>query len=321
MLPLTVMQFCLANAYRDEAQPDYRYGVRHESVCAFLKKTPVDILSVKEIRTCMHQDGKTQLTPHMIVQDISNSTGLLCAQVAPVKTTETKGIPTYNPFYLAQFYNPKRVIPLQSHMFRFYGDINANETDPPYMGFCCLVIEYAQILNDVMDLSRRFFVESYHFPLSGKDKLSLAKFIATEFPQRRDAIFGGGGTTITTIRCGDFNTFTDDKEYQDYMGLLTANGFRDITSSTLRDVNDLPMYGTFYPFPEDAKNLKEKQKIHIIHPCECLYESQECIRAMHSTLDYFFISPNAVLEPVKTRVYTDAVSDHLPLSVEFAFHS
>jgi hypothetical protein len=90
---IKIVQLCTANASRDEKQPNYRYGMRHDTYVNFIqkldKKESVDFISVKELRQCQNKDKTKSMSPHDIVKDYCAETSLTHTPLYPVKLHPT----------------------------------------------------------------------------------------------------------------------------------------------------------------------------------------------------------------------------------------
>lgn len=77
---LIVKHMCLANAFRDEQDPQLRLGMRLKPICDYLKQDlslPMEtrpvIYSIKELRVCFDRDHTKKMTPSCILGQIFGS--------------------------------------------------------------------------------------------------------------------------------------------------------------------------------------------------------------------------------------------------------
>jgi hypothetical protein len=198
---------------RDENNPDYRYGKRHERMIEYIASCPSDVISIKELRTCKTPDGDKDLTPNSILQDFAQNSRFRIAGIACTKLHPTDGIPTYNPFYIGQLYDEKKLVVVNSHVFRYYPEVFRDPINKPHVGTAFLAVEYAPLVPDnrLPDLKNSFIVETCHFPLAEFQKDAVCKwFVENELPSL-ERVFGNLDRK-TIIRTGDFNTFRDKEE-------------------------------------------------------------------------------------------------------------
>jgi hypothetical protein len=322
--PVKIAHFCLANAMRDEAKCPY--ASRHLSMKDYICRCGADIVSIKELRTCKfdmteYENSNVQtepivLSPHRIVQDFVNASGLQLASIGCTKLHETDGIPTYMPFYLAQIYNASKFVVVNAHTFHYYNAVFGSPVSKPHAGTAFLAVEYAPIIQGVPDMHKTFIVETCHFPLAETHKNAVCLWMVENELAELDRVFGNVKDK-TIIRTGDFNTFRDKEDHKLQLKLLTTNGFVDVSQDkrNKQDFNE-KVYGTFYPFPWD------QTPIPIGSPTD---------KEAHSCLDYFFMKSNpgkaeAGICTVDMMTFENGkhkdtpMSDHFPISLEVVLY-
>ncbi len=302
-----ISQVCLANATRDDMTENYRFGRRLGRINDMLSDMftrQIDIVSIKEIRKCKDVSGQGMMEPSEIWNLFTHSSGYSSANFSPVKLTRTQGIENWRPFYMGQLYNPNKLTLVNTFCFRLYMEVFGSDTVTPHMGGCIISCLYAP--NDpfnVPDISRLFFVDSFHLPINETHKLLMCKYICNNYQELKTRIFGE--TVVPTIRIGDFNTFCDKPDSIEQLHYLKQDWTVENTDMTLVDKNFQKLDGssinyTFLPFPHD-----------IIPGVE------------NSFLDYVFLEKDSQLETISTVLVQDnlpvAISDHLPLIYSFKF--
>ena len=262
---LKIAQVCCANAQRDDTKDDYRFGVRQPEYWNLLNTffdNNVQIVSVKEVRECRNRNDSQRMFPQDIWNDFLTNTKYTSGSLHQVKLTSTEGLPVpYYPFYMGQLYNSKQLCLVNSHCFRFYKEVFGSDNVFPHMGCCIVVGLYAPFTeNNVPDLSKQFFVESYHLPLKEEHKNLVCDWILKMFPSKRQNVFGFETTDYTTFRLGDFNIFSDKPDSVKQVESLTTyhywvNKYLHIDNNNLEPSNVLCNY-TFKPFPHDIVRYK-----------------------------------------------------------------
>lgn len=321
-----VEQICCANAQRNEQIEKYRYGSRLSKFLNHFNsmKTSAErptVISIKELRTCMDESGTT-MTPLQQLFQLAK-----CGNYAPALmdcqafsyTGEESKFGEKNPFYIAQIYDHLKVENIKSHFFRFYDIFTEN---PPDAGCAVLCTLYC-LKNDlgISDQTKKFFVESYHFPMGGEHKLKISQFLMSEYLDRKRKVFADS-ESIPVIRVGDFNLFKDDSTFSSTYDNLTKD-YIDVSTPNLQDEFGGKIYGTFFPFPHDNPPVK------IAKPNENDPNT--------SVLDYFFLKKNCGVtltkciaitstnnpeNPSEVMTYdttTIPLSDHIPLLGFFKF--
>jgi len=327
---VTIGQICLANVQRDESNSTYRYGNRHkyflELFGEFKNNSDIrpDIISIKEVRKCKSQGSDNLLLPNDIVIDLARTGDYSIASLDSVKLHNTKNIPTYIPFFLAQLYNHHKYEKINTYCFRYYDKIFGDSSNPPHMGGSLLACLYApRDENGCPILDKQFLIESCHFPLSSEHKMKVIKWLNEDYLIERKRIFGDIFDKHTIIRTGDFNLFKDDLLFDQQKELLTLD-YNEVTTPNLKDEFGNKMYGTFYPFPSDTP----ANGVVIAKPTENVNNT--------SALDYMFLSKNTQAKLLDCTLITKTfnptnkgekitydekvvpLSDHLPLICKFS---
>lgn len=320
---INISHICLANAFRDEMNPDYRYGKRHEKFLEFMKflnssdKKP-HVVSIKELRKCKDLLGEKDMDPNDIINQFAVFGKYAVADCQPVKVHDTNGMTYYNPMYLGQLYDNTRLYKMESKMVYYYQEMYDSPEAAPHMGGSYLYVKYAvRHQNGIPDFSNTFSVGTIHFPLPEQHKLITAKYFNKE------------ETNVPDIIIGDFNFFKDDVLFPQIYNELT-NKFIDVVTGNLKDQNGVQMFGTFYPFPHD------KTPIPIVVPYS---NKKEGVVGEPSHLDYVFLSKTSNMKYVDCMVLTNTfnpnnltevwsfdnttfpLSDHLPMFVELELAS
>lgn len=315
-----VSHICLANAFRDESNKDYRYGKRHEKFVELMKyfndlndHKPV-VVSIKELRKCKDPTGEIDWESNDILNNLAVSGRYAIADCQPVKIHNTNGVNFYNPFYLGQLYDSRKLYKIESKIIHYYLDMYDTPENAPNMGGSYLYVRYAfKDSNGIPDLKRTFSIGTVHFPLQQTHKLISAKY------------FSEKASMLPDILIGDFNLFKDDSLYSEIYEELTKK-FIDVITNNLTDQNAQLMYGTFFPFPHD------KPPIPILYP---YLNKQKGIECEPSHLDYVFTSKTSLIKCIGCQVLTKTfnplnkdeiwsydettfpISDHLPLISNF----
>jgi hypothetical protein len=281
---------------------------------------------MKEIRKCKDRTGDSIMRPDQIASEIMQL-GYGLAGMDATKTNVTIDSKTnesmeFNPFYLAQFYDPTKLLKVKSYTFEYdkglFGKVNSNS-----LGGIILACMYVPLMDEKPDYSMAFLVESCHLPINDEQKTKVLKWIDMFYSAYRDNVFGDIALHYSVIRCGDFNIFRDSASYSAQYSLLTST-FEDVSTDNLIEKSSHDkMYGTFYPFPHDIV-----QGIKIAKPTENSKST--------SVTDYFLINRFSdrnikfVSCYLDTYTYSDKenevntydektipVSDHIPLFCNF----
>lgn len=313
MNTIKIVQLCLANALRDECSEKYRYGMRHEKFNKYIKDlngsiNQPSIICIKELRRCFNKERNSFMTYKTILDDFIKDTPYLIAVTCNVKPDLTidenynmLNDKPYNPFFLAQLYDPNIFYLNKTHIFNYYKEIfGLNKL--PYMGTSMLAVQYTD-----KKTNQSFIVESFHLPIKEEHKNKVCEWIRDKEPTLRKTIFEQDNNDLTVIRIGDFNTFHGFKDCEKQLECLQANGFKYVSKNkyalqdSLKKVN-----GTFYPFLND-------NTVKISYPTN---------ETNYSELDYVFLyDPNNTIQEMKCEVdlldINNQLSDHFPLYFSF----
>ncbi len=284
---ITIAQICLANAVRDEAQPEYRYGKREKHYLELISQRQADVYSIKEIRPCQNEDGTEILSSLDIVNRLAAPRNLALAALIPNSLQVFPGRP-YNPFYLAQLYNPNKLVVQSTEM----------KVLSPTMYY--LRVRYMpKGENGVPIEAQAFTVDSVQFPTANADKTAIAASFSND-----------AHLCPRTLRVGDFNLFKDDPDHNEHLRLL-GEGFQNAGSINMVNERLESMYGTFQPFPHD------KPPVEVSPPWE---------DSPHTKfLDYVWVSndfsePKECLTVLVENDRSQLPWDHLPLFFTMTMH-
>lgn len=322
---LVVKHICLANAFRDEKDPQLRLGLRLNGICEYLKKDsllpesqrPI-IYSIKEIRTCLNQEGTKKLTPHQILVQLAGSLGFSSTHAVCTKVHSTVKNPDYVPFYLGQMYDPEKVELLETKVIPYYQEYASLLQDKAkpdssffsHVGGTSIRCKYAfrDPKTGVPLLTHTFVVESVHMPLDASEK----KLAATLLNQPWSDPVKVSKEDQRILRIGDMNTFKDDPQNVAYESSLCMNGyFQDLSQTMFAWTRPIErIYGTFLPFPQDPMYGKITS---LTDPTAC------------SHLDHAYVIPAAV-DTDTIMMYVDVDSDpllfdHKPIIAQVRFIS
>jgi hypothetical protein len=305
---------CLANAFRDEQNENYRFGKRAAqfdlmfSEWKSLGDQKPGIVSIKELRACFNSDKTNLFSAVEIASHFAQQGGYAVASCESVKLHGSEGVSTYRPFYLAQLYDSNRFEKIGAVMHRYYEEIHGSNTKSPPHGCAHLTCTYAPLVNGQPNLEKTFVVETMHFPVGSEAvKIKIAQLLNQKFAPASHG--------YPTIRVGDFNTFQDKVEHNELMNLLTST-MSSTSNVPLTDNDGTVMRGTFFPFPHD-------RLLPIDKPSEAGQN--------HSVVDHIFVHRVDVHHRMlDRRTYHDSssldqfddsvipLSDHRPLQISFS---
>lgn len=326
----SVAHICLANARRDEGFPDYRYGTRHESmkklVAKFRGDYKLSLLSIKELRACRDADGKSIMTAQQIAKDLASAANMEIASILPVSIDPNR-VPTYNPFHIGHFYDPKQLQHICTTPVYSYDKIYVPTDKNTHFGGMTLVSFFTRTTGDLKfdddgfaecprPASNFICLVTHHMPIASGPRQRAVDFACKELTEKINTLrveLLPAESKITTIHIGDFNMFSDDPAYTTNIGKLDTAWGSDRTFGAL-DQHGKPMWGTFFPFPHD------KPPVQIVEPWK---PADSNTSQIHSKIDgAYVIGPTSA--QTKTTIWNpgsttlpDCFYDHMPIIVEF----